>query len=1353
MAFGRQVLGISGRHVIAITRRAGRAGRGGLALGLVAAVCASVGAAGTAAAAASPARHARAVKAAPNQTVPIQGFSINPLDREDVRQFYNQVYTASNGVPEGWTGNIAGCNPGTVTPAYLQSVLRRINYYRTMAGDSDVTFNGTDAGTSADPNNAEAQAAALMESANNFLQHTPAQAGTNCWTQQSFNGSSHSNLFETPSTAAGATGGPGIDDLMQDSGAIGHRRNMLNPAITTMGAGAVPATTGFQGTLAQLVLTTPSTTAPPPVNGFVAWPSPGYVPYQVVYPVWSFSLANANFSNASVSVKLNGTPVTTQVNCFDPTTPALLAANPACGQYGDPAISWSLSTVPVGSTWPKPTQDDTYAVTVSNVVVNGGAPQNFTYNVTIFNPAVSDPAHTLSQAPSGNASPTVGTDPSYSITPLADPQVSGYQWQTAPLSPENLIDDPAANGLANWTPNVSPGFNPISTAEPTGATAFNLVSNGASNCAAAPAQQSLTLNQTIFPGAGGQLSFGNLFAGMGFGATSDQTASVDVSTDGGSTWTSIWSQSPLPSESDTAFTPQTVSLSQFANQQIQLRFSLTYTGGEWACSEQGWFFDNVSLAGVQAAGTPALSAVSASPSFTFDNPAQGTVALSVRPQFTNASFGSAFLSWSPSLVVTSLAATQSQTSLTSSANPSTGGQQVTYTATVANSDGGGTVSFTDGGTAISGCQSEPLSAGQATCAQSYSLGGTHPIVATYSGDTNTLGSASPALSQVVNAITRSSVSMVASALSVLAGQQVTFTATVTPTDSGGTVNFFAEEDSTAGCASVPLNAAGQATCVTTFSNPRVESDFFADYSGDANFTGEESNDVVESVLGPTTTSLTSSQNPSPSGQQVTYTATVNGGADFSAYGTVSFFDNGAAIADCQSLMLNDSDQATCSETPADGADSITATYTGYAHTLQFAASDSPVLNQSVGTLTGTSTSLTSSANPSTTGQAVTYTATVTGGGGGTVSFTDDDFPITGCQSETLTAGQATCAQTYTNVSSHPIVANYSGDASSAGSSSAALSQAVAIPLPPAATAAVTTVGNGAATIGFGAPAGPRRHDGVRAASSASSPTGYNVYEGTAPGKESSKPVNPSRLLATATGYHVSGLKNGTKYYFVVRALNPAGLGAKSKEVSTTPATAPGAPGSLAAKSGSSAATLTWKAPTSTGGSAITGYNVFVGTVKGGESATPVNAKPVPAKTTSYTVTGLTDGTKYYFTVRAANAVALGAASTEASATPATVPSAPASLKATAANASAALTWTAPAFNDSGSAITGYNVYQGTSAGHESATPVNAKPLSAATRTYTVTKLKNGTKYYFTVKAINAVGTSAASPEASATPKA
>ena len=76
-----------------------------------------------------------------------------------------------------------------------------------------------------------------------------------------------------------------------------------------------------------------------------------------------------------------------------------------------------------------------------------------------------------------------------------------------------------------------------------------------------------------------------------------------------------------------------------------------------------------------------------------------------------------------------------------------------------------------------------------------------------------------------------------------------------------------------------------------------------------------------------------------------------------------------------------------------------------------------------------------------------------------------------------------------------------------------------------------------------------------------------------------------------------------------------------------------------------------------------------------------------------------------------------------------------------------LTWTAP--SSGGSAIIGYDVYEGTTSGGESPTQVNTTALTATT--YTVTGLTNGTTYYFTLKAINAAGSSPASNEALATP--
>lgn len=84
-------------------------------------------------------------------------------------------------------------------------------------------------------------------------------------------------------------------------------------------------------------------------------------------------------------------------------------------------------------------------------------------------------------------------------------------------------------------------------------------------------------------------------------------------------------------------------------------------------------------------------------------------------------------------------------------NPQTTGTPVTYTAVVAPTPDGGTVAFTDGGTAISGCEAVPVSTsnGDATCTVTYDAVGTHQVMATYSGDANFAGSRS---SQVTESI-------------------------------------------------------------------------------------------------------------------------------------------------------------------------------------------------------------------------------------------------------------------------------------------------------------------------------------------------------------------------------------------------------------------------------------------------------------------------------------------------------------------------------------------------------------------------------------------------------------------------
>jgi hypothetical protein len=89
--------------------------------------------------------------------------------------------------------------------------------------------------------------------------------------------------------------------------------------------------------------------------------------------------------------------------------------------------------------------------------------------------------------------------------------------------------------------------------------------------------------------------------------------------------------------------------------------------------------------------------------------------------------------------------------LSSSANPSIIGSQVTYTATVSPAPDGGTVAFTEVGTAITGCGAVTVntSTGKATCQVSYTSPGMHSITAAYSGDTAFAASTSAALTQQV----------------------------------------------------------------------------------------------------------------------------------------------------------------------------------------------------------------------------------------------------------------------------------------------------------------------------------------------------------------------------------------------------------------------------------------------------------------------------------------------------------------------------------------------------------------------------------------------------------------------------
>lgn len=189
-------------------------------------------------------------------------------------------------------------------------------------------------------------------------------------------------------------------------------------------------------------------------------------------------------------------------------------------------------------------------------------------------------------------------------------------------------------------------------------------------------------------------------------------------------------------------------------------------------------------------------------------------------------------------------------------------------------------------------------------------------------------------------------------------------------------------------------------------------------------------------------------------------------------------------------------------------------------------------------------------------------------------------------------------------------------------------------------------------------------------------------------------------------------------------------------------TVPGAPTGLTATSGNAQVSLSWTAPSSNGGSAIIGYNVYRGTTAGGEASTPIVT--VSGSTTSYTNTGLTNSQTYYYTVKAVNSVGISATSNEASATPATVPGVPTLTASAISSSQINLSWTTPA--NGGSPITGYRIDRAVGSG-----PFTTMATTGPTiTTFSDTTVLASTLYSYQVYAINSIGTGPASNVATAT---
>jgi hypothetical protein len=393
----------------------------------------------------------------------------------------------------------------------------------------------------------------------------------------------------------------------------------------------------------------------------------------------------------------------------------------------------------------------------------------------------------------------------------------------------------------------------------------------------------------------------------------------------------------------------------------------------------------------------------------------------------------------------SVATATTASTLSSSPNPSSPGQMVNFVATVISQYGGlvtGTVSFKKGqqilGTAT------VLANGTATLPLSTLGNGSTIVSAIYEGDTNNVGSTSPSVTQNVVPPAAPTTTTISSSLNPsIVGQSVTLTVTVSSNTAGtitGTVDF--KRGQTVLYTATLVN--GQATYTTT-SLPQGTLSLFAAYSGDAQYIASASPTLTQVVTQATTsTTLASSPNPSAGGQLVTMTATITPSTLVTPIsGTVTFRRGSTVLG---TAPVSGGQAAFTTTTLPAGASNLTAIYSGDA---TYVGSTSAAISHTV--LTGTTTTtLSATPNPSTFGQLVTFTATVTSSVAGavptgTVEFAEGSTVLgTGTLDGT---GHATFSISSLSLKSgktmtHNIKAKYVGDAYNTTSTSNTYAQVV-----------------------------------------------------------------------------------------------------------------------------------------------------------------------------------------------------------------------------------------------------------------------------------------------------------------------
>ena len=507
--------------------------------------------------------------------VPALGFQLSGSSRLDVLALYHVYYGASEGFAArmGWNGNVTRGIAGQTSDAFKNDVLRRINFYRVLAGlQSNIVF---DPGRSA-----QDQQACLMFSANSSLSHDP-PLNWKFRTGAAVNAALNSLL------SLGRYGPPAIDDYMLDDGLnnelAGHRRWLLYSDATLMGTGDIPTNNQHFGSNAVWVLGGFRPHPTPEQNQIVTWPSPGYFPLALLPKRWSFAVTNpnTNFDGATVTMKVGETPI----------WPVTVVSRSTVG-LGDPTLVWEVPGLP--KTIPA---DTTYTVTIAGV---GGKDlfSGTTYSVTVFDPQVLDPANPANAVPV--AGPEVIPASGGFCTTLPIGGASAYQLRVARRSSVRLLGGdaspvPVARDASFQT--VSPGLAYHLTF-PGPAFENQILSIVEGGNAVRKESNTRGVYREFLPGSKGALFFFDLCRF----ASPTTTLGAEVSTDNGNTWTVVWKRRGvgLKSTQWDGYSQRRINLARFAGRSIAVRFVLRYNDAPTVLEpgpNGGFYVNGISLTG------------------------------------------------------------------------------------------------------------------------------------------------------------------------------------------------------------------------------------------------------------------------------------------------------------------------------------------------------------------------------------------------------------------------------------------------------------------------------------------------------------------------------------------------------------------------------------------------------------------------------------------------------------------------------------------------------------------------------------------------------------------------------------